>query len=63
MALIAIIAFWTLYASDWDMIVKVVITIVSVIVAIWLWFFLAQRRNNISRNAVEIEKKLSKKRA
>ncbi|MBR6505432.1 hypothetical protein IKT18_01130 [Candidatus Saccharibacteria bacterium] len=61
-ALIVLIAIWTLYASGWDLVVKVIFTIFSIIVAAWLWFFLAQRRNNISRDAVEIEKKLGKKR-
>lgn len=58
---IATIAVWTLYASEWDLIVKIIITIFALGVAIFLWFFLAQRRHNISRDAVDIEKKLSKR--
>ena len=59
-ALIALIAVWTLYTSSWDIVVKITTTIVLAIVATFLWFFLAQRRHNISRDAVDIEKKLSK---
>ena len=59
-ALIALIAGWTLFASTWDMTVKVIFTIIALIIAGFLWRFLAQRRQNISRDAVEIEKKLSR---
>ena len=58
--LIGVIAVWTLYASGWPLVVKVVITVLSAGVAGWLWGFLAQRRKNISRDAVDIEKKLAK---
>jgi len=59
LALIAIIATWTLYVSAWPLVVKIVITVVALFVAVFLWFFLAQRRHNISRDAVKIEKELS----
>ena len=59
-ALIALITFWLLYASIWRLVVKIVITIVVLTVGIFLWIFLSQRRHNISRDAVHIEKKLSK---
>lgn len=59
-ALIGLIAGWTLFASSWGMIVKVIFTIIALIIAGFLWRFLAQRRQNISRDAVEIEKKLSR---
>ena len=58
--LIGVIAIWTLYASGWPLVVKVVITVLGAGVVVWLWFFLAQRRKNISRDAVDIEKKLAK---
>ena len=61
MALIAVSAVWTLYASTWPLVVKIIITIIASIVAIFLWFFQSQRRHHISRDAVDIEKKLSKK--
>ena len=51
----------TLYASSWPLAVKIAITVIAVIICIALWFFLAQRRHNISRDAVDIEKKLAKK--
>lgn len=59
-ALIAMVAIWSLYASNWNIVIKIILTVVSAIVSIWLWFFLSQRRHNISRDAVDIEKKLSK---
>ena len=59
-ALIALITFWLLYASSWPLAVKITITVVVLIVGIFLWVFLSQRRHNISRDAVHIEKKLSK---
>lgn len=59
-SLIALVAAWTLYASDWDMVAKTVTTVIAVAISIFLWFFLAQRRRNISRDAVKIEKKLEK---
>lgn len=60
-ALIVLIAAWTLYASNWNSVVKITTTIIALAVGIFLWFFLAQRRHNISRDAVSIEKALSKK--
>lgn len=64
MAYIAVLAFavfYTLYFSEYQLATKIVITIITVLVGIFLWFFQAQRRHNISRDAVDIEKKLSKK--
>ena len=58
--LIALMVTWLLYASSWSLTVKVSLTIIAIFVAVFLWFFLAQRRHNISRDAVDIEKKLSK---
>lgn len=60
-ALIALIATWTLYASDFILGVKIAITVVAILISVFLWFFLSQRRHNISRDAVNIEKKLSQK--
>lgn len=59
--LIALVAAWTLYASDWAVEIKIIITVVAVLISIFLWFFLSQRRHNISRDAVNVEKKLSQK--
>ena len=50
-----------LYGSSWPLVVKIIITVIAVIISATLWIFLSQRRHNISRDAVDIEKKLSKK--
>ena len=59
-SLIALITFWLLFASTWPITVKIIITIATSIVGIFLWVFLSQRRHNVSRDAVHIEKELSK---
>lgn len=51
----------TLYDSSWPLEVKITITVIACAICLALWIFLAQRRHNISRDAVDIEKKLSKK--
>lgn len=56
----ALVSVWTLYASDWPLVVKIIITVIAASVSLFLWFFLSQRRHNISRDAVDIEKKLAK---
>ena len=61
LALIAISSAWTFYASTWPLVAKIVVTIIAVIVSVFLWFFEGQRRHHISRDAVDIEKQLSKK--
>ncbi len=60
LGIIALLAIWTLIVSEWSLVVKIIILIISVAVAIFLWFFLKQRRKNISRDAVDIEKSLEK---
>ncbi|MDO4612219.1 MAG: CDP-alcohol phosphatidyltransferase family protein [Candidatus Saccharibacteria bacterium] len=60
LVVIATIAAWTLYASTFSVFTKIAFTIIAILAGIFLWFFLAQRRHNISRDAVDIEKKLSK---
>lgn len=62
LAMIALVAVWTLYASEWSLLTKIIITLASLIIAAFLWFFLAQRRHNISRDAVNVERKLSQRR-
>ena len=59
-ALIALMTFWLLYASNWYLAVKIIITIIVLVAGTFLWVFLSQRRHNISRDAVDIEKKLNK---
>ena len=60
LSLIALVAAWTFYASGWSLIVKIVITVISIIISLFLWLFLAQRRKNISRDAVDAEQQLMK---
>lgn len=61
LVLIATIAGWTFYSSNCDFTIKIIVTVIALAVSLFLWFFLAQRRKNISRDAVEIEKDLAKK--
>ena len=60
LALMFMFSAWTLYASEWPLAVKIVITVIACAVSLFLWFFLSQRRHNISRDAVDIERRLSK---
>lgn len=62
LALIALVATWTLYASEWPLAAKITITVIALAISTFLWFFLAQRRHHISRDAVDVENKLSKNR-
>ena len=50
-----------LFATSWSDPVKVVLFIFGCAIFAFVWFFLAQRRRNISRDAVDIEEELSKK--
>lgn len=62
LALMFMFSAWTLYASEWPLAAKIIITVIACATSLFLWFFLSQRRHNISRDAVDIERKLSKKR-
>ena len=61
LALMFLAATWTLYASEWPLVVKIIITVIACMVSLFLWFFLSQRRHNISRDAVALEQKLEQK--
>ena len=50
-----------LFATSWPTPVKIGLFIFGCSIYLFIWFFLRQRRHNISRDAVDIEKKLSKK--
>lgn len=50
-----------LFATSWPTPVKIGLFIFGCSIYLFVWFFLRQRRHNISRDAVDIEKKLSKK--
>ena len=61
LAILFIMAVWTLYASEWSLVTKNIIMGIGLFGSLFFWIFLSQRRHNISRDAVDIEKKLSKK--
>lgn len=48
-----------LFATNWSMVAKIILFIFGCSIFVFTWFFLRQRRENISRNAVELEKELS----
>ena len=60
LAILFTMAVWTLYASEWPLLVKNIIMGIGLAGSLFFWIFLSQRRHNISRDAVDIEKKLSK---
>ena len=51
-----------LFATNWPMLVKIGLFIFGCSIFVFVWFFLRQRRQNISRDAVDIEKNLTQKR-
>lgn len=61
LAILFTMAVWTLYASEWSLLTKNIIMGIGLAGSLFFWIFLSQRRHNISRDAVEIEKKLTKK--
>lgn len=61
LAILFTMAVWTLYASEWSLLTKNIIMGIGLAGSLFFWIFLSQRRHNISRDAVDIEKKLSKK--
>ena len=50
-----------LFATNWPVVVKIGLLLAGSLILAFMWFFLRQRRENISRDAVDIEKKLAKK--
>lgn len=52
-----------LFATSWPEPVKWGLFVFGCSIFVFIWFFLRQRRKNISRDAVEIEKELAKKKA
>ena len=50
-----------LFATSWPAVVKYSLLACGCFVGIFIWFFLAQRRKNISRDAVDIERSLTQK--
>ena len=52
-----------LFATSWSDPVKYGLIVLGCLIFVFAWFFLKQRRKNISRDAVEIEQELAKKKA
>lgn len=50
-----------LFATSWSLPVKIVLFIFGCSIYVFIWFFLRQRRENISRDAVKLEKQLGRK--
>ena len=61
LATIIMVAGWLLIAAEFSAVWKIVLVGIGVAVLVFLWFFLATRRQNISRNAIDLEKKMLKK--
>lgn len=50
-----------LFATNWPLPVKIALFVFGCSIYVFIWFFLRQRRRNVSRDAVDVEKKLAKK--
>lgn len=50
---------WILFATGWPMPVKIGLFVFGCSIFVFIWFFLRQRRKNVSRDAVDIEAKLT----
>ena len=58
---LGIINAFILFATNWPDPVKYGLFVFGCSIFVFIWFFLRQRRKHISRDAVEVEKQLSKK--
>ena len=58
---LGIVNAFILFATSWPDPVKYGLFIFGCSIFVFIWFFLRQRRHHVSRDAVDIEKKLSKK--
>lgn len=52
-----------LFATSWLLPVKIILFIFGCSIYVFIWFFLRQRRENISRDAVKLEKQMGKKKS
>ena len=57
---LGIVNAFILFATSWPMWIKWALFAFGCSIFVFIWFFLRQRRQNISRDAVDIEKKLTK---
>ena len=60
---LGVINAFILFATSWPDPVKYGLFIFGCSIFVFIWFFLQQRRKNISRDAVELEKELAKKKS
>ncbi len=60
-ACLGVISVFILFATSWPDSVKHGFLVLGCFILVFAWFFLRQRRKNISRDAVEIEKELTQK--
>lgn len=58
---IIMVAGWMLAVAEFSVTWKIILVSIGVAVLVFLWFFLKTRRQNISRNAIDLEKKMLKK--
>lgn len=58
---IIVAVLWMLIVSEFSATAKIIVLSICVMIGLFLWFFLEQRRKNISRDAEELEKKMLKK--
>ncbi len=63
LAIMFMIAVWILYASEWPLLTKNIIMGIGIAGSLFFWIVLSTRRHNISRDAIDIEKELSKNKA
>ena len=56
---LGIVNAFILFATNWPMPVKIGLFVFGCSIFVFIWFFLRQRRKNVSRDAVDIEKKLT----
>lgn len=57
---LGIVNAFILFATNWPDLVKYGLFVFGCLIFIFAWFFLRQRRQNVSRDAVDIEQKLTK---
>ncbi len=55
------VAIWILMVNEWPLVARIVFLSCGLSICGLLWMFLKERREHISRDAVDIEKELSKK--
>ena len=60
---LVIVSILILLVTDWSDIIKYSVLTIGCLLIVLGWFFLKQRRQNISRDAVELEEKMTKKKS